>query len=77
MGWDKRCAVKGRWRVAETKLLITALAGGAVGISAAMYFFRHKTRRRLFTWGIPAIIIVQICLFVWLINVLDSFPVQW
>ncbi|MBO4218501.1 MAG: DUF1294 domain-containing protein [Erysipelotrichaceae bacterium] len=59
---DKRKAVKGRWRISEKTLFLLALAGGSVGVLAGMKWFHHKTRHRLFTIGIPAIIVIQLAL---------------
>ncbi len=63
MGKDKRKARhKGR-RVSERQIFITSILGGAVGVYLAMKFFRHKTRHKSFTYGIPLIILIQILLF--------------
>lgn len=56
MGIDKHRARHGKWRIRESTLLVTsALLGGAGGL-AGMYVFRHKTRKRMFRWGMPAIL---------------------
>ncbi len=47
-GWDKRCASRRMWRVAESYLLFLALIGGAGGAIAGQQFFRHKTRKEPF-----------------------------
>lgn len=60
MGADKRKAQKGKWRVPEKTLLLTAALGGSVGVLAAMERFHHKTLHRKFTWGVPAILIAQV-----------------
>ncbi len=46
--WDKRRAVKGKWRVKEETLLVWALVGGWPGGIWAMRRFRHKTSKRSF-----------------------------
>ena len=46
--WDKRKASQHEWRVAEATLHILGLLGGALGIFAGMYRFRHKTQKRSF-----------------------------
>ncbi|HHY92506.1 MAG TPA: DUF1294 domain-containing protein [Firmicutes bacterium] len=66
MGWDKRQARCGAWRVPERTLFILALTGGAVGILAGMYLFRHKTRHLSFVFGIPGIIALQLGVILWL-----------
>ncbi len=48
MWWDKWKASKQEWRVAEATLHVIGFMGGAVGIFAGMYRFRHKTQKRSF-----------------------------
>ena len=43
-------------------LLFLAAAGGSAGALLAMYGFRHKTKHRKFTAGVPAILCAQIAL---------------
>ena len=52
--------------VPEKTLFLLALIGGSVGAWAGMYTFRHKTRHWYFVWGIPAILLAQVVLAVWL-----------
>ena len=63
---DKRKAKKNRWRIPERTLFGSALLGGSVGALLGMYTFRHKTRHPSFTLGMPAILIAQIALTVWI-----------
>ena len=63
---DKVKARKNRWRIPERTLIGSALLGGSIGALLGMYTFRHKTRHLKFTLGIPAILIAQIALAVWL-----------
>ena len=65
-GADKRRAKKDKRRVPEKTLFLLALIGGSVGAWAGMYTFRHKTRHWYFVWGIPAILLAQAALAVWL-----------
>lgn len=58
-GYDKRCAVRRRWRVSERTLLCVALLGGSIGAYIGMQVFRHKTRHWKFRVGIPLIMLVQ------------------
>lgn len=46
-GWDKRKAVKGKWRTKESTLLLLGLIApfGAIG---GMRFFHHKTNKPRF-----------------------------
>ena len=64
---DKRKAKKNRWRIPERTLIGSAVLGGSVGALLGMYAFRHKTRHLKFTLGVPAILIAQIALAVFLI----------
>lgn len=66
MAWDKRQAVMKGWRVAEKTLLGVALAGGAVGVYAAMRTLRHKTRHWRFFLVTPVLIPAQLAAL-WLI----------
>jgi len=60
MGVDKAKAKTGAWRIPEKTLLAIAAIGGSIGVLAGMYFFRHKTKHILFTFGVPAIIVIQL-----------------
>ena len=65
---DKRKAKKNLWRIPEATLMMSAVLGGSVGALAGMNMFRHKTKHLKFTLGIPAILIAQIVLAMWLMN---------
>lgn len=67
MGIDKRRAVRGAWRISEASLFLTALVGGSLGCICGMEFFRHKTRHPKFMYGLPAILVLQIVIFVLLL----------
>lgn len=60
MGWDKFLAKKNRRRISERSLVNFALIFGGIGVLAGMYFFRHKTLKNKFRYGIPCIIGVQL-----------------
>lgn len=64
---DKIKAKKNRWRIPERTLIGSAVLGGSIGALMGMYTFRHKTRHLKFTLGVPAILIAQIALTVFLI----------
>jgi uncharacterized membrane protein YsdA (DUF1294 family) len=57
---DKRRAIAGRRRIPEKTLLTYAVLGGSIGSILGMLAFRHKTRHRKFTLGLPAILIMQV-----------------
>ncbi|HIX59895.1 MAG TPA: DUF1294 domain-containing protein [Candidatus Blautia gallistercoris] len=59
-GLDKYKARKGKWRISEAALLTVALLGGSLGALLGMRTFHHKTRHRRFAWGIPAVLLVQV-----------------
>lgn len=65
---DKIKAQKNLWRIPEKTLFGTAIVGGSIGCILGMYLFRHKTKHRSFTIGMPAILLLQIaaviCYFV-------------
>ena len=63
---DKRKAIKNRWRIPERTLILSAAFGGSIGALLGMYTFRHKTKHLKFTLGIPAILIAQISLAIWI-----------
>ena len=60
MGIDKRKAELGRWRIPERTLFLSAFLGGGVGAIAGMQLFRHKTKHRSFTVGMPLILLLWI-----------------
>lgn len=63
---DKQKAKRGAWRIPEATLMGIAAMGGSIGAIAGMYTFRHKTKHVKFYLGLPAILIVQIVLVVWI-----------
>ncbi len=65
-GLDKWKAMHHRWRISEAALLLAALIGGSIGALAGMYGFRHKTKHKKFTIGVPLLLILQIILLLWL-----------
>lgn len=69
-GLDKYKAKKGKWRISEATLLMMAVIGGSIGAWAGMRLWHHKTMHMKFKYGIPAIIILQVCLVVYLHTIL-------
>ena len=62
-GSDKARAKRGAWRIPERTLILSAVLGGSVGAMAGMQVFRHKTRHRKFTIGLPVIFALQAAAF--------------
>ena len=60
---DKQFAIRHRRRIPEATLLLLAAAGGSLGCWLGMALFRHKTRHRKFTLGLPLILLAQLALW--------------
>ena len=67
---DKRSAKRNRWRVKESTLLLVSVLGGSVGMLFTMNMIRHKTQRKKFMIGIPAIIVLQVAAIVFILFML-------
>ena len=67
MGIDKKKARRKAFRIPESTLFIVALIGGSIGSIAGMYTFRHKTQHWYFVWGMPAILLVQAAVILYLL----------
>ena len=65
-GIDKAKARRGAWRIPEKTLFLLPLLGGSIGALLGMRVFHHKTKHWYFVWGVPAILLAQIALAVWL-----------
>lgn len=63
-GVDKWKAVHQKWRIPEKTLFAVAILGGSFGARLGMTVFRHKTKHRSFTIGIPMIFLVQCVLVI-------------
>ncbi len=57
---DKRRARRGAWRIPEKTLLGFSAAGGAAGGLLAMHVAHHKTRKPVFKFGVPALLVAWI-----------------
>ena len=66
-GIDKWKARRGKWRIPEETLIWLAIVGGSIGALLGMYLFRHKTKHKKFTLGIPAIFLIPMGLFYYFI----------
>ena len=65
-GIDKLKARKGKWRIPEATLLLLAIVGGSVGAWLGMKVWHHKTMHRRFQYGLPAILLLQLAIAVYL-----------
>ena len=74
MGIDTRKAELGRWRIPERTLFLSAFLGGGVGAIAGMQLFRHKTKHRSFTVGMPLILLLWIIGLSFLLYVRYTHP---
>ena len=61
--WDKHLAKQGKWRISEKTLLICSALGGGALMYITMRIIHHKTRKNKFMVGIPAIVLLQIGIF--------------
>lgn len=68
-GIDKINAIEHRGRIRILTLLGLSFVGGSIGGLVAMYAFRHKTKKDYFTVGIPLIMVMQIVVVFYLMNV--------
>ncbi len=64
--YDKRAAVKGKWRTQESTLQLLSLAGGWPGALIGQQIFRHKTKKRSFRIVFWIVVFANICIFGWL-----------
>lgn len=60
MNIDKKRAVNQKRRIKESTLIFISLIGGSVGMLFGMKIFHHKTKKKLFSAGVPLILILQI-----------------
>ena len=60
MAVDKKKAVRSKRRIRERTFFIIAWLGGSPGVFLGIFAFRHKTRHKKFTVGLPFIMAAQI-----------------
>lgn len=68
MGMDKHKAKKRLWRIPEKMFFWVAALGGAIGVYTGMLFFRHKTKHWYFMIGIPAILLSEVIITLFVIK---------
>ena len=59
MALDKRLACRRRRRIPEKVLFLSALLFGALGGTAGMWIFRHKTKHWYFRLFFPLLVVAQ------------------
>lgn len=65
-GIDKWKAKHGKWRIPEATLLIMAAVGGSIGAWTGIKLFHHKTFHKKFKYGVPAILLLQLAIIVFI-----------
>ncbi|MGG7177274.1 DUF1294 domain-containing protein [Clostridium paraputrificum] len=63
---DKKRAIRNKWRIRESTLITLSIFGGSIGILLGIQSFRHKTKHKKFTIGVPIILIIQISTIIYL-----------
>lgn len=66
---DKLNAIGHRTRIRIVTLLELAFMGGSLGGLLAMYLLHHKTKKDYFTVGIPLIMLMQVVVVFYILNV--------
>ena len=66
---DKLHAIKGKRRIRIITLLGLAFVGGSAGALLGMYTLRHKTKVDYFTVGVPLIMIMQVVVVFFVMNI--------
>lgn len=64
MHQDKQQAKKHRIRIPEVVLFTGAVLGGSLGAILGMIRFHHKTRKPLFSIGLPVLLILQLAVLI-------------
>jgi uncharacterized membrane protein YsdA (DUF1294 family) len=59
---DKDRAKKHQYRISEKTLWLIAVFGGAIGTTAGMQLFRHKTKHLNFKIGFPFLAVAEVIL---------------
>lgn len=70
MGADKKRAKKNLYRISESTLWNVAFLGGAIGATAGMKHYRHKTKHAQFKYGLPLLAIIEAGILVYIFKLL-------
>lgn len=63
-GIDKQCAIKEKWRIKESTLILLGFIGGGIGSFIGMKVFHHKTLKKEFQILVPVSMILWIVLVI-------------
>ena len=66
--YDKVMAKKKKWRVPEKTLFLISFFGGATFMYFTMMAIRHKTNHKRFMLSLPIVSVLQIIIFLYIIN---------
>lgn len=61
---DKQKAKQHAYRIPERTFWLLAVLGASIGIFIGMQTFRHKTKHKSFTIGIPVFIVINVICFI-------------
>ncbi|MBD8068923.1 DUF1294 domain-containing protein [Bacillus sp. PS06] len=64
---DKQKAKKNEWRISERQIWVTAILGGALGLTIGMFRFRHKTKHLSFRVLLPLLSIVTALIYLYIL----------
>lgn len=67
---DKKRAKNNKWRISEKYLLVIGFLGGAFGAYIGMKRYRHKTKHKVFSMGIPFYMVIHLSLMIYLFNIM-------
>ena len=65
---DKDRARRHAYRISEKKLWTIAILFGALGMTAGMNQFRHKTKHAAFKVGLPLLAVVELIVFIFILK---------
>ncbi|GEN57335.1 hypothetical protein GCM10012290_19360 [Halolactibacillus alkaliphilus] len=71
MAVDKRKAQYNKWRLPEKQLWFVSSIFGAPGTYFGMRFFRHKTKHKLFKFGLPVLSLLELIVIVFIFAYFD------
>lgn len=62
--YDKLMAKMRKMRIKELNLIVVSLLGGSFGMLMAMHIAHHKTRKPMFKYGVPFLVIIHILIII-------------